>query len=250
MEEAAVIGVPGRAAGARSGLALVVPAPGPHRTPTRSAPRCGSGSPGSRSPGRSASPTSCPRPRPARSASPTCGRTSACRRPRLGFRGCGSAREELAALRGHTLPDLVGPGLRLLFVGINPGLWTAALQSHFGHPGNRFYPALYRAGIAAVDRRAPRLSPEDRRPPGRAGASASPTWCRRATARADELTRTSLSQRSARSRRLSPRTGRGSSPSSGVTAYRTAFALPRAASGRQPEAWPARSCGSRRTPAG
>ena len=48
------------------------------------------------------------------------------------------------------MPDLVGPGLRLLFVGINPGLWTAATQTHFAHPGNRFYPALRLAGI--VDR--------------------------------------------------------------------------------------------------
>ena len=48
------------------------------------------------------------------------------------------------------MPDLVGPGLRLLFVGINPGLWTAATQTHFAHPGNRFYPALLAAGI--IDR--------------------------------------------------------------------------------------------------
>ena len=45
------------------------------------------------------------------------------------------------------MPDLVGPGLRLLFVGINPGLWTAATQTHFCHPSNRFYPALRAAGL-------------------------------------------------------------------------------------------------------
>lgn len=59
-------------------------------------------------------------------------------------------RAELAAAAGRSVPDLVpgGPGkLRLLFVGINPGLWTAAAQAHFAHPGNRFYRALHAAGI-------------------------------------------------------------------------------------------------------
>ena len=54
---------------------------------------------------------------------------------------------ELQGFRGAELPDLVGPGLKLLFVGINPGLWTAAVQTHFAHPANRFYPALALAGI-------------------------------------------------------------------------------------------------------
>ena len=46
------------------------------------------------------------------------------------------------------MPDLLpADDLRLLFVGINPGLWTAAVQTHFAHPANRFYPALLRAGI-------------------------------------------------------------------------------------------------------
>ena len=57
----------------------------------------------------------------------------------------GFSRAELESYRDVAVPDLVGPGLKLLFVGINPGLWTAATQTHFAHPGNRFYPAL-RAG--------------------------------------------------------------------------------------------------------
>ena len=63
------------------------------------------------------------------------------------------SRAELESFRGAEVPDLVGDGVRLLFVGINPGLWTAATQTHFAHPGNRFYPALLRAGILerAVD---------------------------------------------------------------------------------------------------
>lgn len=59
----------------------------------------------------------------------------------------GLSRPELDAFVDATVADLVGPGLRLLFVGINPGLWTAATQTHFAHPGNRFYPALLGAGI-------------------------------------------------------------------------------------------------------
>ncbi len=56
--------------------------------------------------------------------------------------GVGFTRAELESFRDAIVADLVGPGLRLLFVGINPGLWTAATQTHFAHPGNRFYPAL------------------------------------------------------------------------------------------------------------
>lgn len=59
-------------------------------------------------------------------------------------------RAELESFAGQTIPPLVGDDLRLLFVGINPGLWTAATRTPFAHPGNRFYPALYRAGI--IDR--------------------------------------------------------------------------------------------------
>ncbi len=57
----------------------------------------------------------------------------------------GFTKEELQAYRDVEVPDLlpVAPDpLKLLFVGINPGLWTAAVQTHFAHPANRFYPAL------------------------------------------------------------------------------------------------------------
>ena len=47
---------------------------------------------------------------------------------------------ELEAFRGETVDDLLPPNLRLLFVGINPGLWTAAVNAHFARPGNRFWP--------------------------------------------------------------------------------------------------------------
>jgi TDG/mug DNA glycosylase family protein len=54
---------------------------------------------------------------------------------------------ELAAAVHKTVPDLVAPGLRVLFCGINPGLYTAAIGHHFGRPGNRFWPALHGAGF-------------------------------------------------------------------------------------------------------
>ena len=60
------------------------------------------------------------------------------------------SRTELAAFQGATVDDLLPPSgapLRLLFVGINPGLWTAATNAHFARRGNRFWPALHRAGI-------------------------------------------------------------------------------------------------------
>ena len=99
---------------------------------------------------------------------------------------------ELQGFRGAELPDLVGPGLRLLFVGINPGLWTAAVQTHFAHPANRFYPALALAGILERP-----VSPSD----GMTDADREAFVARglgitnlasRATARADELSAAEL----------------------------------------------------------
>src|SRR6478735_8975477 len=79
------------------------------------------------------------------------------------------SRTELLAFRGATVDDLLGPDVRLLFVGINPGLWTAAANAHFARPGNRFWPALHAAGItsAVVDASAgmPPWARDDRGPP-------------------------------------------------------------------------------------
>ena len=54
---------------------------------------------------------------------------------------------ELQAAVGNTIPDVIGVGLAVLFVGINPGLYSAAVGHHFARPGNRFWPALYEAGF-------------------------------------------------------------------------------------------------------
>jgi double-stranded uracil-DNA glycosylase len=67
-------------------------------------------------------------------------------------------KEQLAAAHGTTIPDLIAPRLRVLFIGINPGLYSGAVGHHFARPGNRFWPVLYAAGFT------PRLlSPSEER---------------------------------------------------------------------------------------
>src|SRR4051812_40194395 len=63
-----------------------------------------------------------------------------------------SPRPDVAALlraRRHTLPDVIAPGLRVLFCGINPGLYSTAVGHHFGRPGNRFWKALHASGFTS-----------------------------------------------------------------------------------------------------
>src|SRR2546422_3832231 len=54
---------------------------------------------------------------------------------------------QIAAAAGKTVPDVIAPNLRVLFSGINPGLYTAAVGHHCARPGNRFWPALYQSGF-------------------------------------------------------------------------------------------------------
>jgi TDG/mug DNA glycosylase family protein len=56
-------------------------------------------------------------------------------------------KQQLIDAAGKTLPDVIGPNLRVLFCGINPGLYTAAVGHHFARPGNRFWPALFKSGF-------------------------------------------------------------------------------------------------------
>jgi double-stranded uracil-DNA glycosylase len=56
-------------------------------------------------------------------------------------------KQQLAEAKGKSLPDVIAPGLRVLFCGINPGLYTAAVGHHFARPGNRFWPALHKSGF-------------------------------------------------------------------------------------------------------
>jgi TDG/mug DNA glycosylase family protein len=145
----------------------------------------------------------------------------------------GFTRAELEAVRGRGVPDLVGDGVRLLFVGINPGLWTAAAQAHFAKRGNRFYPALYLAGLSQRQIDASEgMTPEDANDLRERGIGIS-NLVNKATARADELTTPELeegaAQLGAKVGLLRPRVV----VMLGLTAYRIAFARPRATMGWQ-----------------
>lgn len=128
-----------------------------------------------------------------------------------------------------TVPDVIAPGLRVLFCGINPGLYTAAVGHHFARPGNRFWPALHAAGFT---RRL--LSPFEERELLADGYGVTNVVAR-TTATAAELTRDELIEGG---RRLIEKI-EAYHPQwlavLGVGAYRTAFGCPKAALGRQEE---------------
>ena len=142
---------------------------------------------------------------------------------------------ELAAAAGRTIPDVAAPGLRVLFCGINPGVYSAATGFHFARPGNRFWPALFSSGFTSR-----LLRPDEQHLLLRAGLGIT-NLVDRATARADELSAGELSAGAARlaakAEVLRPRW----LAIAGVTAYRAAFGRPAAAVGPQPDnAGPAR----------
>jgi TDG/mug DNA glycosylase family protein len=144
---------------------------------------------------------------------------------------------ELAAYRGAEVPDLLPDGeLRLLFVGINPGLWTAAVQTHFAHPANRFYPALLRSGILLEPVDAAAGMTDADRDRFRARGLGITNLVRRASARAAELSRTELREGGERLHDLVASHRPRVVAVLGVTAYRTAFGRPKARLGRQDEA--------------
>ncbi|MEI2714419.1 MAG: mismatch-specific DNA-glycosylase [Nocardioides sp.] len=159
----------------------------------------------------------------------------------------GFTRAELESYRGAEVPDLlpeqteveagVLPATRLLFVGINPGLWTAATQTHFAHPGNRFYPALLRAGIIdhGIDP-AVGMTLDDRRMLLARGIGIT-NVVRRATARADELSRDELRAGGRALHELVLQRQPRVVAIAGITAYRSAFDHPKAQVGEQAESW-------------
>ncbi len=148
----------------------------------------------------------------------------------------GRTRAELESYRDAEVPDLLPTGeVRLLFVGINPGLWTAATQTHFAHPVNRFYPALLEAGI--IERRidpAAGMTDADRAHLTSRGIGIT-NVVRRATARADELSDEELRAGAQRLEALVERVRPRVVALAGITAYRTAFGRRKAALGRQEE---------------
>lgn len=144
-------------------------------------------------------------------------------------------RDELQTFQNATVPDLLPPRLRLLFVGINPSLWTAAVGAHFARPGNRFHPALAAAGILprVVDA-SEGYRPEDLALFHDRGIGIT-NVVRRATARADELSRQELRDGAARLTADVERWQPAVVAVLGITAYRQGFDRPRATAGLQPE---------------
>ncbi|HLL72878.1 MAG TPA: G/U mismatch-specific DNA glycosylase [Pyrinomonadaceae bacterium] len=139
------------------------------------------------------------------------------------------SKEELLAAAEKTVRDVIAPRLRVLFCGINPGLYTAAVGHHFARPGNRFWPALHASGF--TDRL---LAPHEERELLAQGYGIT-NVVRRATATADEL---SAEEYVEGGRRLATKVRRFSPlflAVLGVGAYRTAFARPKAKLGLQPE---------------
>ena len=136
---------------------------------------------------------------------------------------------ELEAARDVVIPDVIAPGLRVLFCGINPGLWSGAVGRHFARPGNRFWPALHASGFT------PELftpAPQDELLTLGLGIS---NVVARTTARADELTADEYREGA----RLLTAKAAEYRPAwiaiVGITAYRTAFGRPAAKIGPQDE---------------
>jgi double-stranded uracil-DNA glycosylase len=138
-------------------------------------------------------------------------------------------KEQLLAAKGKTVSDVIAPGLRVLFCGINPGLYTAAVGHHFARPGNRFWPALHAAGFTER-----LVSPFDERELLKTGYGIT-NVVMRATASADQLSREELrkggEQLGAKVHRYRP----AFLAVLGLGAYRSAWQRPKAVIGRQGE---------------
>jgi double-stranded uracil-DNA glycosylase len=138
-------------------------------------------------------------------------------------------REQLAAAQGKTVPDIIAPALKVLFCGINPGLYSAAVGHHFARPGNRFWPTLHPAGFTER-----LLSAFEERELLKNGYGIT-NVVDRATGSADELSTEELIAGGRRLERKVLRYRPETVAFVGMTAYRIAFNRPRATGGRQPE---------------
>ena len=140
---------------------------------------------------------------------------------------CKPTKEQVAQSVNKQISDVIAPGIKLLFCGINPGLYTAAIEKHFGRPGNRFWPALFAGGIT------PRLYSPFEQHLLLIDNIGITNLVNRATARADEVGEKEL-QKGAEF--LSEKIARYKPEAVailGITTYRTAFKKPRAKLGLQ-----------------
>ena len=143
------------------------------------------------------------------------------------------SRAELESFRDAEVPDLLGgpddPPVRLLFVGINPGLVSAATGMHFARPGNRFYPALQRAGLLTADA----VTPELAAPQLLARGVGITNIVARASARADELDDAELLEGRVRLEQLVEARRPRVVAFAGITSYRIAYGEKKARPGQQ-----------------
>lgn len=143
--------------------------------------------------------------------------------------GTRPTRAELEAAYDRAVDDLVGPGLRVLLVGINPSLWAGWSGLHFGRPSNRLWQTLFEAGLTSR-----RLQPEDAAELLASGIGIT-NFVNRATARADELEDDEIRAGVPRLEALVERWRPPHVAVLGVTAYRVAFGRPKARVGPQDE---------------
>ena len=136
---------------------------------------------------------------------------------------------DLLASVDRVLVDVIGPGLSVLFCGINPGLYSAATGHHFARPGNRFWPALHGGGFTP---RVMKPWEQDQLPALGVGVT---NLVARASATAAELSGAELVAGGAALRDKVERHRPAVVAFLGVTAYRAAFAKPKATLGRQPD---------------
>ena len=137
--------------------------------------------------------------------------------------------EEIRAATGKTVPDIIAPDLHILFCGINPSLYSAAVGHHFARPGNRFWRSLYAAGFTER-----LLAPFEDRDLLQFGYGLT-NIVDRSSARADELDAEELvigqQQLAAKVQHYRPQC----LAVLGISAYRTAFNRPKAVMGKQNE---------------
>jgi len=139
------------------------------------------------------------------------------------------SKEQLVAAVGRRVPDLVTPRCRVLFCGINPGLYTAAIGYHFGRPGNRFWPSLFRGGFTPRQ-----LQPNESLLLLELGYGII-NMVDRPTVAADELAPDELRAGAKKLARKLRRWQPAWLAVLGVTSFRVAFERPKAVLGEQPE---------------
>lgn len=141
----------------------------------------------------------------------------------------GPTRADLFAAKTRTVPDVIAPGLKILFCGINPGLYTAWAGHHFARPGNRFWPALFASGFTSR-----LLRPDEEHELLLLGYGIT-NLVSRATVAADELSREELMAGAGELRQKVIVNQPACLAILGLSAYRLAFQAPKTTLGPQPE---------------